>query len=113
MNQRHTLGGLALAALVVSAIGCQLGTGGTQCTQPSDCGKSECITYTCAAGTCGETPKSAGTKVTQQTPGDCNVNQCDGAGNVEVVADDLDLPDDANDCTDDDCPHAAGEAVCP
>jgi hypothetical protein len=74
------------------------------CVQPSDCGTdTECKTWTCTTGTCGFDPATQGKVVTGQTAGDCKKNQCDGAGNIEVVVDDGDLPVDANDCTDNVC----------
>lgn len=77
--------------------------GGGRCATPSDCGSNECMDYTCDDGSCSETPKRVGTPIGRQTNGDCLVNQCDGAGTLEQVPDDGDLPDDTNDCTDDVC----------
>jgi hypothetical protein len=47
--------------------------------------------------------QSAGTVVSTQTAGDCQENQCDGAGNVAPVVADTDLPVDGIECTDDVC----------
>ncbi|MBI5537114.1 MAG: proprotein convertase P-domain-containing protein [Deltaproteobacteria bacterium] len=79
------------------------GTGG--CSAPTDCPDpaNECVDRTCTSGTCGTAPKAQGTATASQTALDCKKNQCDGAGAIESVNDDADLPDDANDCTNDVC----------
>ncbi|MBX5481230.1 MAG: lamin tail domain-containing protein [Myxococcaceae bacterium] len=65
---------------------------------------TECQTRTCTAGVCGFSYAAAGTQVSAQTPGDCQVAQCDGAGAVVSVADNSDLPaDDGIECTDEVC----------
>jgi hypothetical protein len=78
-----------------------------QCNTSADCpGKdTACETRTCTAGVCGKDDAALGTALppSQQTPGDCKIKQCDGAGNITSVADDSDLPVDGNDCTGDVC----------
>ncbi|MEZ4307779.1 MAG: lamin tail domain-containing protein [Polyangiaceae bacterium] len=81
------------------------GTGGMPCTTPADCTDSieECQEHTCESGMCGVGNKAAGEPADTQTAGDCKVNQCDGNGAVEEVNDDLDLPVDNEECTEDLC----------
>ena len=70
------------------------------CTAPADCGaSSECQARTCVAGTCGANNAARGTALATQAAGDCQVNQCDGAGATERVADDADVRVDATTCT--------------
>jgi len=75
------------------------------CASPSDCpgSDSECRTRACNAGVCGYTYAGSGTLVASQTPKDCRKNVCDGAGGTTSVADDTDLPIDADACTSDIC----------
>jgi hypothetical protein len=49
----------------------------------------------------------AGTPVGTQTSGDCQVNQCDGAGMTVTAADNTDVPVDNNQCTADVCTAGA------
>ena len=100
------------------------GTGGTggggECATPVDCPgiDGECQKRSCEAGKCGMTFTPAGTVLTMQTPHDCQSRRCDGAGAVQTLVDDSDLPDDGNPCTEDLCtdgvpsqiPMAAGTA---
>jgi hypothetical protein len=83
------------------------GTGScVQCNTPSECPGSdtECQQRTCSAGACGVNDTAAGTPTSAQTPGDCQKNVCDGAGNVTSVEDDTDVPaDDGNPCTGEVC----------
>ena len=76
------------------------------CTVASDCASFEddnaCQTTTCDNGSCAVDHVAAGTPVGNQTPGDCELVACDGAGDVVTLADD-DPASDANDCTDDVC----------
>jgi hypothetical protein len=76
-----------------------------KCTADSQCpAANECQIPACSSGTCGFTPKPSGTVTAAQTDGDCQKNQCDGAGHVVSVADDADLPaDDGSQCTADIC----------
>ncbi len=82
-----------------------------ECVTPNDCPgtDSECRVRTCESGVCGVSNAAKGTAVASQTAGDCKKNQCDGAGTTEVVSDDLNVPDDGNECTNDSC-DAGGEA---
>lgn len=78
------------------------------CVVASDCGvDTECQTFACNAGTCEPTNTAAGTPISAQSDGDCQRLQCNGAGGVESVDDDSDLPDDNNACTDDVCTNGA------
>ncbi|HVY44819.1 MAG TPA: lamin tail domain-containing protein [Minicystis sp.] len=79
------------------------------CNVPSDCGTvTECRTPTCVAHVCGENDAAAGTVTTNQTPGDCRQNQCDGSGGITSVPDNSDVPaDDGNPCTNDTCSNGA------
>ena len=91
------------------------------CTVASDCPGSDddCETRTCTAGVCGLSFAAAGTPTSQQTAGDCQQNQCDGAGNTISAIDNSDVPVDGNPCTDDLCsagvpsnPPSAAETSC-
>jgi hypothetical protein len=84
------------------------GTGTTTtipCTVPSDCpGKeTECQTRACDQGFCGIGFQPSGMKVTSQFAGDCQKIVCDGQGALAQQADDSDVPDDSNPCTQDVC----------
>ena len=109
-----------VAALAFGAFGCELithvdrnkidgvgGSGGSapQCSKAEDCVDpgNECVARTCDSGKCGTTNVAAGTAIAAQTKGDCKVTQCDGAGKTADASDDLDVPTDANPCTDDAC----------
>jgi hypothetical protein len=80
-----------------------------QCNTPVDCdhlpADDECQTRTCIAGVCGQTfaPVDTALNSSQQDAGDCKVVVCDGAGGTKINIDDLDVPVDANDCTQDVC----------
>jgi hypothetical protein len=63
----------------------------------------ECKARTCTAGACGFSFTAAGTPTAAQTAADCKKNQCDGAGAIVPVADNLDVPVDSNQCTNDLC----------
>ncbi|HVY49348.1 MAG TPA: lamin tail domain-containing protein [Minicystis sp.] len=87
--------------------------GGAACKAPGDCPDpmNECVTRTCDAGHCGTADAPAGTHLSAQTPGDCQVLECDGHGATQSANDDTDAPDDDNPCTADSClngaPHEA------
>jgi hypothetical protein len=87
------------------------GEGGVECVEPDDCPalQNECEERTCQSGVCGTAPVAKGTALATQTTGDCQIEQCDGAGQVESAVDDTDLPDDDNECTVDTCD--AGQPV--
>ncbi len=80
-----------------------------ECFAPSDCPgtDTECQARTCVAGACGTMNQPLGTALAIQTPGDCQKNVCDGNGGTTVQADDTDLPDDFDLCTDDVCTAGA------
>ena len=71
------------------------------CDAAADCPgtDTECATRTCTASTCGFSYSASGTAVAAQTPGDCQQNVCDGAGNVHAVTDDSDTPAASGQCT--------------
>jgi len=86
---------------------CQGGVcgGGGGCSSSGDCPgqDTDCQTRTCVAGVCGFSYAPAGTLTSQQTPGDCKKNVCNGNGGVVVAVDDTDVPVDGNACTFDVC----------
>jgi plastocyanin len=105
--------GVASNPATMSGVGCDDG-GGTVCDGAGECVgcvvastcpgvDTECQQRTCSAGVCGFTNTAAGTAITMQTPGDCRVVQCDGAGAAVPVNLDTDLPVDGNPCTTDVC----------
>jgi hypothetical protein len=92
-----------------------------QCNTASDCPGSDtdCHVRTCTAGTCGVFNTASGNPTTAQSTGNCQINQCDGAGNAVNVADNSDVPVDSNQCTGDVCtagvpsnPNLAVGTVC-
>lgn len=81
-------------------------TGAVDCEVLADCeaGASECrVAAACEGGACRYQDVDAGTPVAAQTPGDCTVLACDGAGGVAPVADASDVEDDGVLCTLDGC----------
>ena len=99
---------LAIVALLV-ACGDNGVAADHECDQPSDCPGSDtpCATKSCDDHTCGIAYAPAGTALPSQTTGDCETAQCDGAGMVELVADDGDAPVDPNPCTTETCANGA------
>lgn len=88
-----------------SSTGGQGGEGPT-CETPNDCAltTTACTEKACENGMCSLAPKPAGTlAVNDEIPGDCQRAVCDGQGTAVTEIDDLDLPDDQNDCTVDGC----------
>jgi hypothetical protein len=75
------------------------------CVDASECPvpPGECVVAACDAGVCGVAGVAFGTETSGQTPGDCLVSVCDGSGGVTELPDDVDEPDDMNDCTLDAC----------
>jgi hypothetical protein len=75
-------------------------TGG-HCADAASCppAANECATATCTAGDCGFQNVAAGTHTSSQTAGDCQVQVCDGSGNVTSNEDSTDVPADSNPCT--------------
>jgi hypothetical protein len=88
------------------------GSGEGGCSVASDCPapSNECQSATCVERMCGAEPKPAGTPATAVS-GNCSLEQCDGSGAVENVADDTDLPVDGEECTQDVC--TSGQASNP
>ncbi len=88
---------------------CEGGTCRAQCLLGTDCPGSdtECATRTCVEGICGVDFAAAGLPLGAQTPGDCQLAVCDGAGNAGAQPDDGDAPDDGNQCTNDACSGGA------
>ena len=75
------------------------------CSLASDCPgtETECVHRSCTAGVCGMSLSAAGTVLVQQTVGDCQSRQCAADGTVKMVADNSDIHDDRNPCTNDTC----------
>lgn len=80
-------------------------TGMMMCQSPSDClgEDTQCRTRTCEGGMCGVLNVPAGTLLTDQVPGDCLEQQCDGNGESTVVPQNTDIPEDGKECTVDAC----------
>jgi Putative metal-binding motif len=78
-----------------------------QCVSPSTSTcpgqDTECQTRICTSGVCGVTYTPAGTTTSNQAPGDCRENQCNGSGSIVSAVKDADLPNDNNQCTADTC----------
>lgn len=97
------------------------GVGGGACETAATCpgADTDCRQRTCTNGACGFSDAPAGTALTQQVTGDCQVTVCDGKGATALQDDPTDVLDDGNACTSDACvdgaavntPLAAG-AVC-
>lgn len=101
----------------VAGAACSTG-GGTMCDGAGNCAEclvattcpgvdTDCRVRTCTAGKCGMMNLPDGAVAATQTPGDCKVTQCDGAGATKIVNDDADLPNDGNACTTDSCSGGA------
>ena len=78
----------------------------TGCNDDSDCGTdTACQRHMCVNNVCGVLNENAGTPLpaAQQVDGDCRFFVCDGAGSISGEIDDLDLPEDVNECTVDSC----------
>ncbi len=85
------------------------GQGGAACEAASDCPgvDAECSARACEGGQCVALLTPAGTKVAQQTAGDCLAVVCDGVGGVALAPDDADILNDQLACTDDLCSAGA------
>ncbi len=80
------------------------------CVSNADCGvDSICLTHACdAAHSCRLGFVESGSPVGVQVTGDCQVQQCDGAGLPTSIPDNTDVPaDDGNPCTQDVCTNGA------
>jgi len=63
------------------------------CLIPSDCGTDTiCRTWSCVQGACEFADALVGTFVSNEALGDCEQNECDGAGNIVTVAAPDDVP---------------------
>lgn len=65
-------------------------------------GSSICLPRSCMTGICTDGPKPGNeVVVSNQVPGDCKVEACDGAGAIVPINDDTDVPADPNptDCS--------------
>lgn len=74
----------------------------TGCTTSADCGMSDdCKTFSCVMSKCviSYVPSGMPLPKNRQTDADCQVLQCDGAGNTIGAIDPTDAPDDNNQCT--------------
>ncbi len=75
-----------------------------ECNDNPQCGTDDdCNTFTCDAHACNVAFTAADVAIGAQTAKDCQVVVCDGAGKTKSNADNLDLPNDSNDCTTDIC----------
>ncbi|MBK8257682.1 MAG: hypothetical protein IPK82_34065 [Polyangiaceae bacterium] len=78
----------------------------SNCVQASECGtNTDCLFWSCTNNDCIVTYIPDGTPVPSgsQTPADCLVTVCNGAGMTKNVSQDSDTPDDANACTQNTC----------
>lgn len=75
------------------------------CVQNSDCPgtNTDCQQHVCQSNSCVSQFTPAGTLTSNQIPGDCHKNVCDGSGNIISQIDDTDVPVDNNPCTNDVC----------
>jgi hypothetical protein len=84
---------LVLLTTLAAAVACSNGPdSGTQCKSDADCSATVCMTETCVAGTCEPGFTAAGTPTSDQTDGNCQLNECDGSGHVVSVADNSNVP---------------------
>jgi len=113
-----------------TALGTTCTVGGTVCNGNSACvacntaancagTDTDCHARTCMLNICGVANTAPGTATTAQSAGDCQEVQCNGAGATMSVAKNLDVPVDANQCTDNVCmagvpsnPNSAAGATC-
>ena len=78
------------------------------CKTAGDCGQSApCYGWQCVAGACQKTYVTAGGPATPDTPGDCRLDRCDGSGGITTTVNNLDPPDDGNECTTNACSNGA------
>lgn len=81
----------------------------TGCSSPADCPGSdtECQKRSCTNNVCDFVYTPAGSAVSQQTPGDCKKDVCNGQGQVSTILDANDVQDDGNPCTSDSCSNGS------
>jgi hypothetical protein len=96
----------ALAAAVVATLLGLAACGGTTptttgCNSVADCPRASgsCVAAACQASECVEVPKAAGTRISDPVAGDCQSNQCDGAGHQVSAAAPTDVPPASGQCT--------------
>jgi hypothetical protein len=80
------------------------------CTLPTDCAGTDTICRQRVCGnqfTCGFSNTQAGVAAEPDATGNCQKAECNGNGGTRSVADDSDLPNDGNSCTDDLCATGA------
>lgn len=75
------------------------------CAADADCALSPvpCAVWACVDGLCKLRPSGPETPAFDQTTGDCRAEICDADGNVVKIPEASDVPNDANDCTEDVC----------
>lgn len=78
---------------------CTEATVDTDCPDPGN----ECLVRACVDSKCAPAPVAQGTPVANNKPGDCQVSFCDGNGAVTTQNDDIDVPNDGLECTNDSC----------
>ncbi len=83
------------------------------CTTAADCTgiDDECQRRTCINGICGVAYTGSGIPVSNQVPGDCQSDVCDGSGGIMTIPDDFDVPAGTNDCTTGACVNGAPSIV--
>lgn len=77
-----------------------------ECNAAGDCTGIElndCQAPSCVAGQCVPAFEPDGTEVGLQTPGDCRTVVCDGLGGTREEQNGLDVPEDGNECTTNEC----------
>lgn len=102
---------IAPSALILTACSVQLTSGSVSsdaqpCTRTEDCppSGSPCFVSTCYEGSCWRVAAAEHDVLATQRPGDCQMLECDGAGNVRTTTDDLDAPpEDGDACTTEGC----------
>ncbi len=103
-NASHTNADLDTACGVNLMLKCDGAGNCVDCTVAEQCGTdTECQQHTCTAGVCGVVNTMQGVALADQATGDCQLEQCDGAGSTETVDDNADIPADLTTCTNDVC----------
>jgi cysteine-rich repeat protein len=123
MHQHNTIRLQLFAALALVMASCAQIVGMEEGTLRQDEPASECevfenclkdatecrVPVACTNGRCEYNNTIRGKLHSAQTTGDCKNIVCDGDGATEFVVNDMDLPDDVNECTADSC--SGGDAV--